>query len=154
MSISWSTPSNGHAEIDQYEVQIADSSSTWQTVASCSGTTSSSLTTQECTVDMSDLWASPYSLSFDSLIQARARAHNSYGWGSFSDSNTIGARVRAVPSQMSAPEIGSYSDTSITLSWTPLTSPATGNSPILGYQLLWDNGSGTTAPDITLLDAL
>jgi hypothetical protein len=100
---------------------------------------------------MSALWASPYNLAFDSLVRAKVRAHNAYGWGAYSTVNTVGGRVKAVPSQMSAPVIASYSDLQINVTWSPLTSPSNGNSPILSYQLFWDNGSGT--PSIQLVSA-
>jgi hypothetical protein len=45
---------------------------------------------------------------------------------------------------MSAPTIDAYSDTSITVSWTALTSPDNGNSDILAYELVWDKGLGTS----------
>jgi len=53
---------------------------------------------------------------------------------------------------MSAPTITAYSDTSITVTWSALTSPANGNSAILAYELNWDNGSGT--PNIVLSNVL
>jgi hypothetical protein len=43
-------------------------------------------------------------------------------------------------------------DTQIEVDWTALTSTTTGNSPILSYNLYWDNGSGTT--NLQLIDLL
>jgi hypothetical protein len=40
---------------------------------------------------MSDLTAAPYSLSFDDLVQVKIRAHNTFGYGSYSPINTSGA---------------------------------------------------------------
>jgi len=54
---------------------------------------------------------------------------------------------------MSAPTVSSYSDTSIVLTWSALSSPNNGDSAITGYDLYWDNGSGDT-PGISLFDAL
>jgi len=102
---------------------------------------------------MSTLLISPYSLSQNTLILAKVRARNSLGWGSYSAPNSSGARVRVIPYQMSAPTVVSYSDLSIQLSWSALTSPENGDSPITGYQLYWDNGTGET-PAISILDAL
>lgn len=53
---------------------------------------------------------------------------------------------------MAVPVKGASTDTEITVSWTALTAPATGNSDILSYNLFWDNGSGTV--DIELTDSL
>lgn len=53
---------------------------------------------------------------------------------------------------MSAPTITAYSDTSITVTWSALSSPANGNSAVLAYELRWDNGLGT--PNIELSNVL
>ena len=54
---------------------------------------------------------------------------------------------------MDAPLTPYYSDTSITVTWTALTSPNNGDSDILAYELRWDNGLGTT-PSIELSNVL
>jgi len=54
---------------------------------------------------------------------------------------------------MTAPSIQSATDTNIVVTWSALTSPANGNAPIQAYELLWDNGSGTT-PSISLVNSL
>ena len=54
---------------------------------------------------------------------------------------------------MSAPTVSAYSTTAITITWNSLTSPDNGNSPILGYELQWDNALGTEVYT-TLVDAL
>jgi hypothetical protein len=53
---------------------------------------------------------------------------------------------------MPAPTITAYSDSSITVTWSALTSSANGNSDILAYELRWDNGLGT--PNIELSNVL
>jgi hypothetical protein len=96
---------------------------------------------------MSTLTSTPYSLTFDTLIQVRIAAHNALGFGTNSTVNTAGAKIRSVPDQMDPPTIYSYSDTSIVVSWTALTAlttPDNGNSDVTYYELYWDNGSGTT----------
>jgi hypothetical protein len=54
---------------------------------------------------------------------------------------------------MAAPTISAYSDTSITISWTPLAAPNNGNSDILSYSLKWNTGDGS-APSIELTNVL
>lgn len=54
---------------------------------------------------------------------------------------------------MNTPVKGTSTDTEITVSWTALTAPATGNSDVLSYNLFWDNGSGGTV-DVELTDSL
>ena len=40
------------------------------------------------------------SLSTDDLIEVKARAHNSYGYGPYSLLNTAGALLKTIPSQV------------------------------------------------------
>lgn len=84
----------------------------------------------------------------------RIKAHNSFGYGTVSSANTAGAKIRRIPDTMSAPTITAYSDTSITVSWTPLSSPNNGNSDILSYRLRWDSGTGTIVTSPSLSDVL
>lgn len=151
--ISWTAPSNGYAALDQYDVQILSGSAAWVTVTACA---TSSLSAATCSVSMLDLWTAPYSLSYGTLIQARVRAHNSYGWAAlYSDPNTAGATIAAVPSQMSAPTIASYSNLQITVQWSAVTSaPANGNSAIIGYELFWNAGVASDEPTTKLTDTL
>jgi hypothetical protein len=46
------------------------------------------------------------------------------------------------------------SEDRIELQWTPLVDPSTGNSNILSYNLLFDNGISSGAIDIELTDSL
>ncbi len=66
VQITWTKPFEYYQSIDQYEVQIADSSvpTGWNTISSCSGTQSTGLLeSRTCIVDMSTLWVSPFSLA-------------------------------------------------------------------------------------------
>jgi len=51
----------------------------------------------QCTITMSDLTSAPFNLAFDDLVQVKIRAHNSFGYGSYSTINVSGARIRQVP---------------------------------------------------------
>jgi len=102
---------------------------------------------------MSTLTASPFSLTFNTAVTVRVRAHNSIGYGSWSSTYSSGATIRSVPSTMSAPTIDSYSDSSITVSWTALSSPDNGNSDILAYELVWDEGTDVV-PTVDLSNTL
>jgi hypothetical protein len=85
------------------------------------------------------------------------RAHNLLGWGDYGYStlSSGSATVRTVPHQMSAPTITSYSDTQIVVSWTALSSSVDmGGASIVTYELLWDNGSGSATPSISLSSSL
>lgn len=49
---------------------------------------------------------------------------------------------------MSTITVLSSSDTTISITWSPLTSPADGNSQITSYNLQWDSGLGGTFTDV------
>ena len=63
--------------------------------------------------------------------------------------NTSGARIRVIPGKAFAPTEGAgTSQTQIQVEWQALTAATedgTGSSPILSYQLMWDNGEGGDA---------
>jgi len=50
---------------------------------------------------------------------------------------------------MNTPTVVLQTDTTITVQWTALTGTQTGNSPILSYNLYWDNSSGTAVYELT-----
>ena len=52
---------------------------------------------------MSILTSSPYSLTFGTLIKARASAQNVVGFGAVSIANTAGVLAKTVPSKMNNP---------------------------------------------------
>jgi len=49
---------------------------------------------------------------------------------------------------MAAPTIVDHTDTTITVQWLALNGVNTGNSPILSYNLYWDNASGATVYEL------
>lgn len=106
-----------------------------------------------CTLTMEELMTAPYNLVFDQLVQVRATATNSYGSALLaSEPNQDGARIRTVPNQMLIPFEVLSTDTTIQVGWLDLEAPATGNAPVLSYNLYWDNGSGVA--DIELVDEM
>jgi hypothetical protein len=137
VTISWSLPSNDGSEtITGYEIVIGLKSGglfSAETV-SCDGTNAANLAARTCTIPMTTLTALPYELDFDTLVVVKAKAINSLGTStSYSPVNTSGAKIRRIPSTMVIPTMISYTETSISISWTALTSPDNGNSDILAY---------------------
>jgi len=103
---------------------------------------------------MLDLSSGSFNLAFDSLVAVRVSGINSIGQGQASSVNTSGARIRRVPSAMTVPSKSFGDMTSITLSWTALSSASdTGNSPITEYNIYWDQGSGGSATSSIYLGA-
>jgi hypothetical protein len=98
VEITWLAPHDGSDTITAYLIEVLDTSGSWEAESTyCDGTDSSVISALTCTVPMSILRASPYSLAFDALVAVRVSAQNSYGWGTVSDANTVGAQVRREP---------------------------------------------------------
>jgi hypothetical protein len=153
VTITWLAPGDGSDTITAYRIEILDTAGAWVAESTyCDGTDAAVLSGRTCTVPMSVLRASPFSLAFDALVEVRASARNSYGWGTASDATTVGARIRREPDTMAAPVAVGVAEARIDLQWSALSAPENGNSEVLAYSLYWDNGSGTTG--IALLDAL
>lgn len=91
---------------------------------------------------MSLLTSPTFNYVFDDLVKVRATSTNFFGTPVFSNLNTVGARVRSVPTKMNTPFLVSRTKQTMTVRWVALVAPATGNSPIKTYNLFWDNGLG------------
>lgn len=104
VTITWLAPADGSDPITAYRIEIRDATAAWVVESTyCDGTDSAVLSGRTCTVPMSALRTSPFSLAFDALVEVRASARNSYGWGAASDATTVGARIRREPDAMAAP---------------------------------------------------
>lgn len=148
VQVDWVAPHDGYSTISGYLIEVADTINGWHDITSFCNTQ-----LLKCVIEMETLQAAPYSLPFDALVQVRVTAANSYGPALLaSATNTVGARVRQVPDQMSKPTLVFGTDYTVQVEWLPLTDPATGNSPVVSYNLVWDNGSGATT--ISLCDLL
>lgn len=83
---------------------------------------------------------STYGFSIGGVVQAKARAHNTNGYGGYSNVNSIGGTIQTAPT--SAPTLSEGSGTtssSAEITWTDLTGvQPTGNNAIISYNLEWD----------------
>lgn len=120
-----------------------------QTTSYCDGT---QLVTLTCLVPMSALTAAPFNYVFDDLVRVRATSTNFFGTGTFSGISSTGARIRQIPSKATTPFLVSRTKQTMTIRWSALVAPDTGNSGITTYNLFWDNGLGTV--NIQLVDQL
>ena len=105
---------------------------------------------------MSVLTAAPYNYVFDDLVKVRVQAKNFFLFGALSpESEATGARIRVVPSKMAPPtEDPSCTDVTLTMNWIAISGVDAGNSPVIAYSLLWDNGDAAATTFIELTDAL
>jgi hypothetical protein len=93
---------------------------------------------------MSTLTSAPYNLAFDQLVVVRVRAHNFYDVAAdYGPTNTEGARVRSAPAQMGPLSTTANTESEVTIVWSGLSGPLTGNSEVTAYNFYWDDNSGT-----------
>lgn len=140
VQISWVAPNNGQDPIQYYTIWILDSTSNPVSATlngDCDGSNTIIMANLKCIVPMSALSdaAGDYKLAFNDLVQVQISATNSHGTSTLSPVNTAGARIRSAPQTMVAPTITSYSDSSISVSWSSLSGTTAGNSDILSYEL-------------------
>ena len=146
IKFSWVAPDDGKSAITAYTLEIAyGSGPSWSTeTVSCDASSSTVMTAKSCVVPMATLRAAPFSMVYGTVVQARARAYNAYGWGDWSDpAGTI--TVRTPPLQVSAPVRAVGTPPSVLkLTWTPLTTAAErGGAAITSYAVEWDAGTGS-----------
>lgn len=69
------------------------------------------MTNTQCTINMSVLWAAPYTLPVGSLVAVKVAAINGVGTSSYSTVNSVGALVTTVPDAPTiAPTSGATTD--------------------------------------------
>lgn len=95
--ITMPSVSANNEAIDYYEVYFEKSDSSFTEVTGCLDPT-----TLTCTVTMANAVAATGKTA-DQLIVVKTRAHNSIGFGEYSQVNTSGDDYQTVPGQMSAP---------------------------------------------------
>jgi hypothetical protein len=131
--IEWSEAWYRGAEVTDHIVQIKTKANAWIDMAQCTGAGLS------CSIDMLTLQVLTQ-LDFNDPIQIRITAINLIGQSLWSDINTD-ETIRQIPGKMHNPSRGALtSESQIHVKWLPLEGvDDTGNSPILAYQLMFDN---------------
>jgi hypothetical protein len=145
IEIRWTAPFNNYEALDAYRISIKTSTGTFETETTyCDGSSTAVFAGLSCLVPVSVLTAAPFSLSAGATVQAVVEAHNARGWGPASVENTLGAIIVTVPHQMAAPVRDDAGTTIsyIKVTWTTLSEPENGMTPVLSYNLEWDAGSG------------
>jgi len=105
--IRWVKPYENSESINAYKILILQSNGVYSELLSyCDGTQAVIILQSYCDIPMASLRASPYSLSQNSLVIAKASAKNIFGWAQFSTPNVDGARIQVAPYQMNAPTRG------------------------------------------------
>ena len=161
MDITWNAPaSTNGASVDSYKVEINDkvTPATWsEYTATCDASTGTPFSTRKCTIPMSVL-RTTYNYAYGDTITVRVSAHNTYGW-STTATNTGGASIKTEPTDMAAPTVDSQTDTTITISFSTVTSsPANGGVSVTSYSVdyklaadsTWTTQTGVTSSPQTI----
>ena len=107
-----------------------------ETTASCAEYSTSIVAGTTCTVLMTTLRASTYLLDYDDEVLFKVKSVNLLGESAFSNISPSGAKVQDVPVQMALPVYVSKTSTSLTVSYTTLTTAAdTRGAPVTQYLL-------------------
>ena len=148
VKISWVQSDDGGSSITQFNIYVQDSSGTYQSVSSYwNGADPTIISQLYCYISLSVLTSSPFSLVQGTTIIVKVEPVNIIGTGT-SNQNTLGALIEVPPLKPSSVplRINSLSTkTAIAVSYQALTGTNTGGSPILSYELQWDQGTGTWA---------
>jgi len=140
--IQWTAPNSNGGTISAYRVITQGNSGQIMSNAYC---TEGISPTTKCTIPMSSLWASPFSLTTPgSSISMKVQAYNEAGWSTLSDQETGSLIIKTKPL---APPSGPEKDAtttynSLVVKWAAFSTDFDGKSTITEYSLLWDSGSG------------
>lgn len=146
VNIEWNAPltSNG-ATIDKYSVMIETKLNGFvKESVYCNEEDLTLVISRQCLIPHSILRQAPYLLEQGDTVIAKVQAHNSNGFGEFSDANPTltAALIETEPAKMSTLLNGPLTDEEgIDILWTALTGTETGGSEIESYNLQWDKGS-------------
>lgn len=156
VQITWTRPNDRSNAITQYkiEIQSATDSSLWQeSVATCDGSNAAIVTARVCKVPMETILEAPYSYTLNQVIAVRVSAFNMNGWGLASSANTAGAVAKTKPAAMLAVLRGAETtEKEVQVTWVTQTLDAeTGGSPVLSYNLQWDQGTGNELSWVDLI---
>ena len=103
VKFSWIAPYNNEQEITAYEILINDiNGDQWHAEDTyCNGSLQGIVSALYCQIPMAVFIEEPYNLDFRTLIKAKARAYNVYGWQvDYSEPNSVGVAVRREPRKM------------------------------------------------------
>lgn len=133
LQISWARPDNGGSIITSYVIKVRSSASVFYTVT-CDESSADQLLSFICTVPISSLIVSPFSLAWGSSAYAKVTAVNVYG-NSVVSSEGNGAIILTVPDAPTnlANNKAISTGTKIGLTWAQGLS--NGGTPVIDFTL-------------------
>lgn len=151
MIIAWVAPDNGGSAITSYIVELrqVDDTTYTQQLSYCDGSSSAVVADKQCSVPISTLIDSPYSLLWGDLVYARVTAVNVYGESSVSNEGT-GATISTVPdaplSLANTP--AQTTGEQITFSWAQGID--NGGTPVIDFNIQYKAVGGGSYSDLAL----
>jgi hypothetical protein len=142
--IQWNEPTNGGSAIVSYSIMIQKSDSTYATETQyCDGTSPTIVSTRTCDIPFTVLRdVTTFNLDDGDLIVVKIAASNIIGMGPYSTPNTVGVAIETEPAApTSAPKATAYSESDATIEMSSTMRLLSVSSPILYYELVWDQGS-------------
>jgi len=124
VKIKWDAPFANYRNILGYQILIETNvTDTFvESKALCDGDAQAAVT--YCLVDMHDLRASPFYLTYNVLIRAKVLARNERGWSIASVPNSSGARIQVEPLAMGVTSRGILTGpTQLDVYWSSIITP-------------------------------
>lgn len=146
IEISWTEPDSRGDAIQYYVVQILNSENvfTEHSLYCHEITTLSCLMPMETLIDPTDI----FKLSLGSMVQARVTSLNAKGLGDFSEANTEGALVQAIPDSPTQVCLKVHAESTVSSIVVEMPeivdmSVEAGGTEITSYNLEFNNGAGS-----------
>ena len=100
VTVSWESPTAHYSTIDEYEILFKHADGTYnEYLASCDGKDAGVVAGRSCQIPM--LLVQPFlGLEVGDLIVVKVRAHNTDGWGEYSEPNVEGQLLECLPLQI------------------------------------------------------
>lgn len=95
VKIAWVDPADNYDAIDSYSVIIAhdDYVNYSEAPVHCDGANQVVFDLKACQIPLSVLMTEPFNLQAGGMVVAKFAAHNSVGWGAYSEQTTLGALI-------------------------------------------------------------
>lgn len=108
--VSWQVPYENSDFVSAYRAYAAAKDGSFHQLEECN--VSGSPPATSCSVEMTKLQESPFSLVQDDIVRVRMQASNTNDWSEMSESNVSGGRIQVKPYEMQPPTRGGFTSTS------------------------------------------
>jgi hypothetical protein len=141
--INWAAPSDNGSPITGFKVLIRQNNLVYtEELVNCDGSETSIITASKCSVPISVLIVTPYSLPWGANVFAKVIAYNIYGDSLTSEPGNEAIILTIPDSPVSLTEtVSDRTDNTITFAWSE--GATDGGAPVLDYTISFDQASNT-----------